>query len=79
MNWIRTSERLPATDMSGESEYVLAYRGRRCIPQIVKYSDGTDAKRGWWTQSFGHIPFHTGRGSRRRLTFTHWCEIEYPE
>ena len=80
MNWIKTSEQLPSVGASGESEYVLAYRGLGIIPQIVQYSDGSYSRQGWWTQQLGeHIPFYTGRGDKRRLTFTHWCKIELPK
>lgn len=77
MKWIKTSDQLPDVDVMGESDYVLAYQGHRCIPRIVKYSDGSVSKRGWWTTSFGHITFRSGRD--RHLTFTHWCRIELPK
>ena len=76
MEWIKTSDRLPETDAAGESEYVLAYRGFRAIPQIVKYSDGSYTRKGWWTQTFEFVPFQSRRLGRQ--TFTHWCKIELP-
>ena len=79
MGWIKTREHLPEVDTSGESDYVLAYMGKRIIPQIVKYSNGEYSKQGWWTQDFRYIPLYTGRGDKRRLTFTHWCKIELPK
>ena len=79
MNWIKTSDHLPEVGAAGESEYVLAYMGNRIIPQIVKYSNGDYSKQGWWTQDFRYFPFCTGRGDKRRLTFTHWCKIELPK
>ena len=77
MNWIKTSDHLPEVGADGESEYVLAYRGRRVIPQIVKFSDGSHSKRGWYTQQYEHIPFRSRRLGAQ--TFSHWCKIELPK
>ena len=80
MDWIRTDDRLPEVDPSGESDYVLACNAEtRFIPKVVKYSNGEWSRRGWYTQRIGeHIPFHTGRGKDRHPTFTHWMKIELP-
>ena len=79
MNWIKTSDHLPEVGANGESEYVLAYMGKRIIPKVVQYSDGSYSKRGWWTQDFKLISFYVGRGTARRKRVTHWCKIELPK
>lgn len=79
MDWIKVEDRLPDIGRTGESEYVLAYRGARCLPEIVMYSDGSFAKKGWYKTDFSRIPFYSGKGKSRHLTFTHWCKIVLPE
>ena len=80
MNWIKVEDQLPEVDGSGESDYVLACNAEtRFIPKVVKYSNGEYSKRGWYTTRLGdYIPFHSGRGKDRHLTFTHWMKIELP-
>lgn len=80
MNWIKVADQLPPVDAGGESEFVLAYKGHRLIPQIVAFSNGEYSQLGWYTQRGEHIPFTTGKkGQKRHLTFTHWAKIEYPQ
>lgn len=80
MDWVNVEHSLPDVDGSGESEFVLACNvDTRFIPKVVKYSNGMYSKHGWYTQRIGeHIPYHTGRGKQRHLTFTHWAKIELP-
>jgi len=80
MDWIKTTEQLPPVDACGESEYVLAYHGHGAVPDVVKYSDGTCSFPGWHSKIIGcRLPFYTGKGKNRRLTFTHWAKIELPK
>ena len=79
MNWIKVEDQLPEVDAAGESEFVLSYRGKRFIPEIVQYSNGMYADHGWFTTSWNKIPFYSGRGKSKHLTFTHWCKIELPD
>lgn len=82
MKWIKTAEQLPPVDPdTGESDFVFVYRGRRCFPQIARYSNGLWAKEGWMpANDLGKtIPLSEGRGKNRRLSFTHWAEIELPK
>ena len=81
MNWIKVADQLPPVDPNtGESEYVFVSRGGRFLPEVARYSNGLWANEGWSpSHDFGKtIPVYSGRGSRRRLTFTHWAEIEFP-
>lgn len=81
MDWISLNEQLPDVDISGESEYVFVCNVRtREIPSIVKYSDGTSAKKGWWTQTFKHLSLHRkSKSIGTTLRFTHWAKIELPK
>ena len=80
MNWIEITKQLPPVGGDGHSEFVLAYRGGRLIPEIVQYCNGDYGQKGWYRQDGLHIPFTTGKkGRKRHLTFTHWAKIEYPQ
>ena len=79
MNWIKVDDQLTAVDASGESDFLLAYRGQRCLPEIVRYSNGKYADLGWYTQSWKKIPFYPGKGKSKHLTSTHWCKIDLPD
>ncbi len=82
MEWISTNEQLPPTNPNtGESEYVLAYPGHKCLPQVVMYSNGEWSKKGWHpAQDMGRvIPMFTGKGDKKRPAFTHWTNIELPK
>ena len=81
MEWISLNEELPEVDADGQSEYVLVCNVRtRAIPMIVQYSNGEFSKKGWWTQTFKHIPLHRkSKQTGTTLTFTHWAKIELPK
>jgi hypothetical protein len=80
MDWIKVSDRTPDVGADGCSEFVLAYEGHRFLPHVVQYSNGEYCKKGWYTRRMGeYIPFYKGKGEKKRLTFTHWAKIEYPD
>ena len=79
MNWIDITKQLPPVGKDGHSEFVLAYRGGRLIPEIVQYCNGDYGQKGWYRQDGLHIPFSKGRGKTKAPTFKFWAKIEYPK
>ena len=81
MKWIRVEAQLPPVDPNtGESEWVFVYPGRRCFPQIAQYSDGTWRNEGWMLASDLTIKsLYCRRGKLKKLRYTHWAKIEYPQ
>ena len=81
MEWKKTSEYMPPVDSNtGESDWVFAYRGNKSLPIVARYSNGKYANEGWEPASnLGEtISTYTGRGKTKRMTFTHWANIELP-
>lgn len=77
--WHETDKRLPKiTNGDGTSDYVLAFPGAGCLPQVVKYSDGSYSERGWWTTDFKHLSLKTGGRCNARQRFPYWSPIEQP-
>lgn len=79
MTFNEVSKQLPPVDADGHSEFVLAYRGNRTIPEIVQYCNGDYGQKGWYRQDGLHIPFSKGRGQFKAPTFKFWSKIEYPQ
>ena len=77
--WHETDKRLPEiTNGDGTSDYVLGFPGSGCLPKVVKYSDGSYTKRGWWTTDFKHLSLKTGGRCNARQRFPYWSPIELP-
>ena len=77
--WYDTGKQLPKiTNGDGTSDYVLAFPGAGCLPQVVKYSDGSYTKRGWWTTDFKHLSMKTGGRCSAQQRFPYWSPIEQP-
>ena len=77
--WHYTDKELPAiTSDDGTSDYVLAFPGNGCLPQVVKYSDGSCQKRGWWTTNFHYLSLGVGGRCRTQQRFPFWAVIEQP-
>ena len=78
-HWHYTDEELPAiTSGDGTSDYVLAFPGSGCLPKVVKYSDGSYTKRGWWTTDSRHLSMRECGRYRSRQRFPFWANIEQP-
>lgn len=77
--WYDTGKQLPKiTNGDGTSDYVLGFTGAGCLPQVVKYSDGSYTKRGWWTTDFRHLSMKTGGRCSTEQRFPYWSPIEQP-
>lgn len=77
--WNYTDKTLPEIkNGDGTSDYVLAFPGNGCLPQVVKYSDGSYTKRGWWTTDFRFLSLQTGGQARKQQRFPFWSPIEQP-
>ena len=77
--WHETDKHLPKiTSGDGTSDYVLAFPGPGCLPPVVKYSDGSYTKRGWWNTDFKHLSMKTGGRCNAKQRFYYWSSIEQP-
>lgn len=77
--WNYTDKTLPEIkNGDGTSDYVLAFPGNGCLPQVVKYSDGSYTKRGWWTTDFRHLSMRVGGRCSTQQRFPYWSPIEQP-
>jgi hypothetical protein len=81
MEWKSVNEQLPEVGDDGESEYVLACNCRtRCVPMVVKYSNGLYSMKGWHSNVLGkYLPLNRMKEiAGTTLSFTHWMKIELP-
>ena len=77
--WYYTDKTLPEIiSGDGTSDYVLAFPGCGCLPKVVKYSDGSYTKRGWWTTDFRHLSMQVGGRCSTQQRFPFWSPIELP-
>lgn len=77
--WHETDKHLPKiTNGDGTSDYVLAFPGAGCLPQVAKYSDGSYQKRGWWTTDFRYLSMRVGGRGSTQQRFPFWSPIEQP-
>lgn len=77
--WYYTDKQLPEiTSGDGTSDYVLAFPGNGCLPQVVRYSDGSYQKRGWWTTDFRYLSMRVGGRGSTQQRFPFWSPIEQP-
>lgn len=77
--WNYTDKTLPEVNSGdGTSDYVLAFPGSGCLPQVVKYSDGSYKKRGWWTTDFRFLSMRVGGRFSTQQRFPYWSPIEQP-
>ena len=77
--WNYTDKQLPEiTSGDGTSDYVLAFPGNGCLPQVAKYSDGSYQKRGWWTTDFRYLSMRVGGRGSTQQRFPFWSPIEQP-
>ena len=76
--WYETDKQLPKiTNGDGTSDYILAFPGS-FLPQVVKYSNGSSTKRGWWTTDLRFLSMRVGGRCSTQQRFPFWSHIEQP-